>query len=349
MLEITNYDYNLPAELIAQQPLAVRSDARLMVIDRQSQSWQHAHVRDLPALLHPGDCLVLNDSRVLMARLSGHRVLTGGRWQGLFLAEDTGCHWRVLSKTRGKLQPGELIQLEDRDSRPAISIRLLSQLGAGEWAVAPQCDEPTLAILERLGRVPLPPYIRGGQMIPDDQSAYQTVYAREPGSVAAPTAGLHLTLNLLDELGRTGIRHTRVLLHVGIGTFRPMNVTSLDQHRMHAEFGRIESPAVEALQQVRLSGGRRIAIGTTTVRVLESAADAQGSLTAWSGQTDLFIRPPYTFRAIDGLLTNFHLPRATLLVLVRTFGGDALIRAAYDEAIRERYRFYSYGDAMLIL
>jgi S-adenosylmethionine:tRNA ribosyltransferase-isomerase len=348
MDDVSQYDYELPKELIAQQPLPNRSDARLMVIDRRMGTIDHAHVRDLPELLRAGDCLVVNDSRVIPARLIGYRQATAGRWEGLFLATDDRGHWQVLSKTRGKLQPGERIVLQDRAAEDDVTLQMMTSLGEGRWAARVETSEETWQLLERVGRIPLPPYIRAGKMIDEDRRWYQTVYADRPGSVAAPTAGLHLTDGLLAKLKQAGVQRQHVTLHVGVGTFRPLAVDNLDQHQMHSEWGELSLPVAESLRAVRARGDRVVAVGTTSMRVLESAART-GQIQTWSGQTDLFIRPPFTFHAVDALMTNFHLPRSTLLVLVRTFGGDRLLRQAYDEAIRERYRFYSYGDAMLIL
>lgn len=347
MSEIDHYDYPLPRELIAQQPLARRSDARMLVVDRGSDTFWHAHVRDLPEMLNPSDCLVVNDTRVVPARLVGRRTQTGGRWVGLFLAADESGIWRLLGKTRGKLQPGETITLQDRLGRNDVTMRMIAPLGGGQWAAQPEPDEPPWTLLERVGRVPLPPYIRGGEMEEGDMLAYQTIYAEHRGAVAAPTAGLHFTKELMEQIQQRGIETCRVTLHVGEGTFRPIAVEALEQHTMHTEWGRIDADTVERLRKTRAAGGRIVAVGTTSVRVLETAA-AEGELQAWQGETNLFIRPPYEFRAVDAMLTNFHLPKSTLLVLVRTFGGDDLIRRAYEEAVSQGYRFFSYGDAMLI-
>jgi S-adenosylmethionine:tRNA ribosyltransferase-isomerase len=218
----------------------------------------------------------------------------------------------------------------------------------GIWVARPESDEPTLSLLDRVGRVPLPPYIRAGRMVDADRFQYQTVFADKPGAVAAPTAGLHFTAPLLGTLKQAGITICRLTLHVGLGTFRPIAAPRLDEHRMHSEWGELTAEAAQQIEACRRAGGRVVAVGTTSVRLLETAA-ASGELKPFSGATDLFIRPPYQFRIVDALMTNFHLPRTTLLVLVRTFGGAELIQRAYDEAIREEYRFYSYGDAMLIL
>jgi S-adenosylmethionine:tRNA ribosyltransferase-isomerase len=349
MSEIEKYDYHLPPDLIAQQPLARRSDARLMVVHRADRSIAHAHVRDLPEILSAGDALVVNNTRVVPARLVGVRTSTGGRWEGLFLEADAAGSWRILSKTRGKLRPGETVTLRDVVRGVDVELRMAVKNDDGTWIVRPVVDEPWLELLDRIGHVPIPPYIRGGEMLPSDRQTYQTTFAVRPGAVAAPTAGLHFTPELFAALAERGVSREMVTLHVGLGTFRPIAVENLSEHQMHREWGEITAATAAALNACRARGGRIVSIGTTSVRVLETAADEQRRLHAWSGETGIFIRPPYTFRAVDALLTNFHLPRSTLLVLVRTFGGDALMKRAYDEAIRERYRFYSYGDAMLIL
>ncbi len=347
MNELSDYDFDLPKQLIAQRPVRNRADARLMVVDRQTGHIEHAHVRDLADHLSTNDCLVVNDSRVVPARLDGVRTSTGGRWQGLFLSDDGGGNWQLLCKTRGRLQEGEQILLHDRQSRPDLSLRMLRRFDEGVWAARPDSEESPWDILDRIGRVPLPHYIRKGEMIDDDLRWYQTVYAGNPGSVAAPTAGLHLTQGLLQRLNDRGVGLAKVTLHVGIGTFRPIAVDKLDDHCMHSEWGEIDAETAAQIAESRGRAARTVAVGTTSVRVLETAAAQGGG--AWTGQTDLFIRPGYSFQAVDVLLTNFHLPRSTLLVLVRTFGGDELMQRAYQVAIEENYRFFSYGDAMLIL
>ena len=347
-MELSRYDYGLPRHLIAQHPLARRSDARLMVIDRRDASIQHRYVRDLPDLLRENDCLVINDSRVVPARLLGKRTLTGGAWEGLFLSVDEAGQWRLLCKTRGKLAPSETVTLTNRVGVDDIQLRLVEKEPGGVWLVRPESSEDTYAMLDRIGRVPLPHYIRGGEMVDEDRQRYQTVYARQPGSAAAPTAGLHFTDELLGRLVDIGVTPVRVTLHVGLDTFRPIATATLAEHHMHSERGEVTATAVNRIEHCRSLGGRVVAVGTTSVRLLETAAES-GSLRPWTGQTDLFIRPPFEFKMVDALMTNFHLPRTSLLVLVRTFGGDDLITRAYAEAIRERYRFYSYGDAMLII
>jgi len=348
MSDLRKYDFQLPSELIAQRPLANRADARLLVVDRARQTIEHLHVRDLPTILTPADCLVLNDTRVVPARLVGRRTLTGGRWQGLFLSADENGNWRVLGKTRGKLQPGETVTLEDRDARPAVSLKMLTRLEDGVWVARPDADEVVWSILEQVGRVPLPPYIRGGQMENSDWKTYQTVFADKPGAVAAPTAGLHFTDSLFNTIIKNGTEVQTITLHVGLGTFQPVKATNLDEHEMHYEHALLDEEAAVQIAARKAAGGRVVAVGTTVVRTLETAA-ADGELEPFQGETNLFIKPPYEFKAIDAMLTNFHLPQTTLLVLVRTFGGDELIQRAYEEAIKQRYRFFSYGDAMLIL
>jgi len=348
MSDLDQYDYDLPRELIAQHPLPCRSDARLMVVRRDEQSIDHGYVRDLPAILNPGDCLVFNDTKVIPARLVGRRERTGARWSGLFLSADEHGVWQVLSKTRGKLEAGEAIQVVSWDTRHTLTLRLVAKLDDGAWAVLPEPEGQPQQLLAQVGRVPLPPYIRDGEMVEEDVDRYQTVFAAQPGAVAAPTAGLHFTPELLAQLKKRGVLVDFVTLHVGIGTFRPITTNRLEDHPMHSEWCSVSKPLVERLRTAKGKGGQIIAVGTTVARSLESAT-AGGKLAEYSGDTTLFIRSGYDFQAVDALVTNFHLPKSTLLILVRTFGGDSLIARAYEQAIRERYRFYSYGDAMLIL
>ena len=356
--QIEHYDFELPKELIAQNPLPNREDARLLNVNRSTGELEHWHIRDLDQILRPNDCLVLNDTKVVPAKLVGHRQKTGGRWQGLVIDTDVNGNWRLLAKTRGKIQAGEIVILEDRQGKPRLQLQLHARLDDGSWVAKPETSEQlgvtqedtvrtSQEWLQTIGRIPLPHYIRGGNMVDADVSDYQTTFAKTPGAVAAPTAGLHFTEPLFQRLIQRGIKITSVTLHVGIGTFRPVTVSSLAEHKMHAELGILPQTTVKTIEETRQAGGRVIAVGTTTVRVLETAGRS-GTLEAWQGDTDLFIQPGFKFNVIDGLLTNFHLPRSTLVVLVRAFGGDKVMKKAYQKAIREKYRFFSYGDAMLI-
>jgi len=350
-----SYDYALPAELIAQDPLADRAAARLLVVNRADGSLAHRSIRDLPGLLVPGDLVVVNDTKVVPARLLGHRAKTGGTWEGLFLrVEGSGSQagaWIVLAQTRGRPDVGERIVLTGRDGAEGQSLELLGRAEGGAWLARPlgaAANEPAEAVLARVGRVPLPGYIRGGVERDGDLDRYQTVFAREAGSAAAPTAGLHFTPELFADLAARGVERAAVTLHVGLGTFRPITADSLDGHVMHSEWCTCPADTVEAVQRTKARGGRVVAVGTTAVRTLETAARA-GTLSPWSGATDLFITPGFPFRVVDALLTNFHMPRTTLMVLVSAMATRDLVMRAYAEAIRERYRMLSYGDAMLIL
>lgn len=351
--DVSLFDYELPDELIAKVPLDERDASRLLVVDRDDGRLSHRRVRDLPSLLRAGDCLVLNDTRVLPARLIGEREATGGKWEGLYLGQSDGGHWRLIGQTRGYLRPGESIRLTPL-GRPVIGqsaelrLTLNDREAGGVWLMQPDSDNDVVPLLEQFGTMPLPPYMGRKVASTDDWERYQTTFADRPGSVAAPTAGLHLTASLLEEVRAKKIDIARVTLHVGLGTFRPIAVNKLSEHQMHSEWCEINLDSVEMIRQCKLRGGRVIAVGTTSVRTLESAS-VSGTLQPWRGSTNLFIRPPYSFRTVDGLLTNFHLPRSTLLVLVSAFAGREAILHAYEEAIRERYRFFSYGDAMLLL
>jgi S-adenosylmethionine:tRNA ribosyltransferase-isomerase len=344
----SEFDFDLPDELIAQHPIEPRDHSRLMVVDRRRGCWEHRTFAELPELLDARDVLARNNTRVLPARLVGRRETTGGKWEGLFLREQAGGTWEMLATTRGRPSPGEQVVVGQ-----GLHLVLEARGAAGSWIVRPcrdveHQDEPTVALLERHGQTPLPPYIRRGRESPGDRLAYQTVYARRAGSVAAPTAGLHFTDQVFTHLDARGITWIDLTLHVGLGTFRPMEVQQLEDHVMHAEWAELSPLAVDTLQARRRQGGRIVAIGTTSTRTLEAAA-ASGTLHPFSGETQLFIRPGHVFHAVDALITNFHLPRSSLLVLVSALAGLDLIRAAYAEAIRNHYRFFSYGDAMLIL
>lgn len=351
-------DYELPPDLIAQEPLNNRADARLMVVNRELEAIDHRHIRDLPEILRAGDRLVLNNTKVLPAQLRGIRSNTGGRWQGLYLGSLKEGDWKIVCKTRGTIRPPEPVMLLDRDARPVEKLWLLERLDDGQWRAHPDGDQEAEKLLERVGHVPLPPYIRGGRMVDSDVEHYQTVFAERPGAVAAPTAGLHFTDLLLAALRQSGVETTAVTLHVGMGTFRPIAADDPAEHPMHSEWAEVTAAAAEGINESRAAGNRIIAVGTTVARVLETVAQGvrcespggeKVELRAWSGETDLYIRPPFEFAAVDGLLTNFHFPRTTLLLLVQALGGSGLIAKAYREAVAEQYRFYSYGDAMLII
>jgi S-adenosylmethionine:tRNA ribosyltransferase-isomerase len=349
------FDYHLPPELIAQEPCAERDKSRLLVVRRATQSIEHLVFADLPELLNPGDLLVLNDTLVVPARLVGKRARTGGRWEGLFLRELPDRTWEILSKSRGKLIPGEEIQVEPGPLR----LCLLEKKSDGQWIVRPQVENNTalssFELLQEYGQVPLPPYIRKGQGGEADRARYQTVYARQLGAVAAPTAGFHFTPHVFDQLQDRGIDKTFLTLHVGLGTFQPIQGDDVTQHVMHREWGKISKETADAINRCKARSGKVVAVGTTSARLLETVVirnpDSQSGTTIhpWHGETDLYIFSPYPFRVVDALITNFHLPRTTLLLLVSAFAGVDLMKRAYQTAIEERYRFFSYGDAMLIL
>ncbi len=348
---LSTYDYELPEELIASEPCQQREGSRLLVVDRARQKIRHDSFKRLPELLQAGDLLIVNETKVVPARIAGIRQATGGQWSGLFLRTDAEGNWRLIGQTRGKLQPGESILLRpihERDHHSEFALRLIECHPGGEWLARPMEDSDPWTVLDHFGTVPLPPYIERELPTEQDRQRYQTTFARVPGAVAAPTAGLHFTPELLEQCSCRGIEHVPITLHVGLGTFRPVSSEDLSQHQMHAEWCEVPLDTAKRIQQVRQQGGRIVAVGTTTVRALESAART-GTIRSWSGETDIFIRPPYEFRAIDALITNFHLPKSTLLMLVSALAGRELMAQAYQEAIRQRYRFFSYGDAMLIL
>jgi S-adenosylmethionine:tRNA ribosyltransferase-isomerase len=364
------FEYDLPPRLIAQEPCAERDQSRLLVVRRTHQTLEHRAFHELPDLLKPGDLLVLNDTRVLPARLLGHRARTGGKWEGLFLSSHPDGTWELLCHTRGRLVEGETILIEPirkRGQSPSQGDCPLFRMGtlrleltgrnAGHWLARPSEPGSAVELLQRYGRVPLPPYIRKGRADAADRDRYQTIYARPAGSVAAPTAGLHFTPRVLERLEQRGIERAFLTLHVGLGTFQLIQTEDVTQHRMHREWGELPARTVEAIALCRARGGRVVAVGTTSVRLLETAALKNGAsrgrqppdLHPWSGETDLFIHPPFRFRVVDALLTNFHLPRSTLLLLVAAFTGVDLTRQAYKTAVEQEYRFFSYGDAMLIV
>jgi S-adenosylmethionine:tRNA ribosyltransferase-isomerase len=351
MDDLAAYDYELPAELIATEPLPRRDASRMLVVDRRSERLEHRSISDLSEILRPGDRLVLNDTRVVPARLFGVRKATGGKWEGLFLEVDAVGHWRLIGHAGGKLRSGETLAIAPAhrpESSERLELTLLDCDAEGIWTAAPASRQNAVELLEQFGTVPLPPYIQRKLGAGLDWERYQTTFAARPGAVAAPTAGLHFTPELLARCEQRGIPQTFVTLHVGIGTFRPISVERLSDHAMHGEWCELSFDACALLNQTRAAGGRIVAVGTTTVRTLETAF-RDGSFIPQSGTTNLFIRPPYRFGGVDCLLTNFHLPRSTLFVLVSALAGLELMQRAYREAVRESYRFYSYGDAMLIL
>lgn len=340
------FDYQLPEDLIAQEPLARRDESRLLVLRRDlppGEGLEHRRFSDLPAYLKAGDCLVLNDTRVMAARLTGEKVPGGARAEVLLLGPSSRSHWRALLRRRRRFPPGtELILAEGR-----LRARVVEFLPSGQALLEMEAPEgEVFSLMRSRGEVPLPPYVHRSL---DDSERYQTVYAAEEGSVAAPTAGLHFTPGLLQTIQELGIRVARVTLHVGPGTFQPVRVERPREHRMHRESFRVPPEAAELVNSSRAAGGRVVAAGTTVVRTLEAACDQEGRLRPGAGETDLFIYPGYRFRCVGVMITNFHLPRSTLLMLVSALAGRERIMAAYREAIRERYRFYSFGDAMLIL
>ncbi len=346
------YDYELPPELIAQEPLPERASSRLLVLDRSSGSLRHLTFADLPELLLPGDLLVTNRSRVLPARLLGRRP-GGGEAEILLIRPRQADLWDAMVRPGRRLRSGAVVEIA-----PGFHVRVEGASGAPAAESAAQGPMRLVRLLteglnpreaiDRHGHVPLPPYIRR----PDraaDRERYQTIYARESGSVAAPTAGLHFTSELLGRLDARGVARAELVLHVGPGTFRPVEVDDVREHRVDAELFTIPTPTAATASQARREGRRVVAVGTTTTRALESALTPEGSLRPGDGQTDLVITPGYPFRVVSGLVTNFHLPRSSLLLLVCAFAGRENVLAAYREAVRERYRFYSYGDAMLII
>lgn len=336
----SDFYYDLPEELIAQTPLQQRDSSRLMVLDRQTGEVAHKHFYDILDYLQPGDCLVMNDSRVLPARLLGHRP-TGGAVEVLLLRDLGDKCWECLCKPGRKMQPGSEVIFGDGEL--TATVREVRE--DGNRVVEFHYEGIFLEVLERLGKMPLPPYIKEELQ---DQERYQTVYSREVGSAAAPTAGLHFTQELLEKIRQKGVKEAFVTLHVGLGTFRPVKAEQITNHHMHAELCMISQETADILNETRRSGGRILCVGTTSCRTLESLVQEDGSFAASSKWTEIFIYPGYTFKAMDGLITNFHLPESTLVMLVSAFAGREHVLAAYEEAVREKYRFFSFGDAMFI-
>ena len=339
-MTLDDFDYDLPPELIAQQPLPERGASRLMLVDGVSGSIRDAWFKDLPSMLRPGDLLVFNDTRVIKARLLGHKP-TGGRVEVLVERILDDHEALVLMRVSHNPAPGSSLLVGD-----GLELEVMDREGEFFRVRFPR-EESVLAQLERHGRLPLPPYIERSADSSDDDR-YQTVYAARPGSVAAPTAGLHFSDEMLTRIAQLGVRMAKVTLHVGAGTFQPVRVQEVRDHRMHAERYFIDEGVATAVRETRLGGGRVIAVGTTSLRALEGAAMGSGELVACSGDTNLYILPGFRFRIVDCLFTNFHLPRSTLLMLVSAFGGIETLRRAYAHAVASRYRFFSYGDCMFI-
>jgi S-adenosylmethionine:tRNA ribosyltransferase-isomerase len=338
----SDYEFDLAPERIAQHPSGQREGSRLLVVDRASHSLRHRVFSDVVELIEPRDVLVINETRVFPARLRGRRP--GGGGAEILLLHPTGDGlWAALARPGAKLKPGRRVEIS-----PELSVEVVGTTPGGDRIVRLDTPLPLEEALERYGEVPLPPYVKRAPT-PEDRERYQTVYARAPGSVAAPTAGLHFTPELLAALAARGVRIARLVLHVGAGTFRPVEAEDPAAHRMHQEWYSIGAEAADEINAARDAGGAIWAVGTTAVRTLESVASRSGKVRSGEGWTDLFIRPPYRFRAVDRMITNFHLPRSTLLMLVAAFAGYDLVREAYREADARGYRFYSYGDAMAIL
>ena len=341
-LKTSDYAFDLPQELIAQDPLTDRSASRLLVLDRRTGKTEHRGFRDILQYLRPGDCLVLNDTRVIPARLLGGKEDTKAAVEILLLKRREKDVWEALVRPGKKLRPGARVTFGDGRLRAEI----LDVVEEGNRLVQFSYEGIWEEVLDSLGEMPLPPYITHKLQ---DKNRYQTVYARYEGSAAAPTAGLHFTQELLAQVEEMGVELAYVTLHVGLGTFRPVKVDNVKEHHMHSEFYRITKEAAERINRAKESGHRVICVGTTSCRTVESAADENGRLSACSGNTDIFIYPGYRFKVLDGLITNFHLPESTLVMLVSALAGREQVLSAYREAIRERYRFFSFGDAMLIL
>ncbi|NSW58360.1 MAG: tRNA preQ1(34) S-adenosylmethionine ribosyltransferase-isomerase QueA [Armatimonadetes bacterium] len=343
-MDVSLFDYHLPPESIAQEPLPERSASRMLVLARTgSEPPSDRAFRDLPEFLRPGDLLVLNDTRVIPARLIGRRS-SGGRVEALLLRPLEPDLWEALVRPAARMRPGQTAEFGDG----RLNARVVEALPGGLRVLRLSCDEPLEDILDQVGQTPLPPYIKRAEPRPEDRARYQTVYAAQPGAVAAPTAGLHFDAPTLAAVESAGAAIAHVTLHVGLGTFQPVSVDTVEEHEIHSEWCSIPDQTAEAVNATRAQGGRVIAVGTTVVRALESWASS-GRVSPGKGLTNLFIYPGYQFQIIDALLTNFHLPRSSLLMLVSAFAGRERILSAYSHAVQSGYRFYSYGDCMLIL
>ena len=340
-MKTSDFYYDLPAELIAQDPLEDRASSRLLCLDRATGRWEHHVFREILDFLNPGDCLVINNTKVIPARLYGVREETGAKIEVLLLKRREERVWETLVKPGKKARPGTKLTF----GGGLLTGEVTDVVEEGNRLIRFSYEGIFEEILDKLGQMPLPPYITHELK---DKNRYQTVYAEHDGSAAAPTAGLHFTPELLEQIRGKGVRIAHVTLHVGLGTFRPVKVENVAEHHMHSEFYFIEEDQAALINRTKAEGGRVIAVGTTSCRTLESAAGEDGVLKASSGWTDIFIYPGYRFKIMDGLITNFHLPESTLLMLVSAFAGKEHVMAAYEEAVRERYRFFSFGDAMFI-
>ncbi len=340
-MNVKDFYFDLPQELIAQDPLEDRASSRLLVLDRETGEVTHRKFRDILGYLNPGDCLVINDTKVIPARLIGSREGTNAKIEVLLLKRRENDIWETLVKPGKKARPGTVIHFGDGLLKGTV----IDVVEEGNRLIQFSYEGIFEEILDRLGQMPLPPYITHQLQ---DKNRYQTVYAKHEGSAAAPTAGLHFTKELLQEIEDKGVKIAHVTLHVGLGTFRPVKVENVLDHHMHSEFYMVEESEAEKINQTKKDGGRVICVGTTSCRTIESASDENGVLKAGSGWTDIFIYPGYQFKILDCLITNFHLPESTLVMLVSALAGREQVLAAYEEAVRERYRFFSFGDAMFI-
>ncbi|GGA40347.1 S-adenosylmethionine:tRNA ribosyltransferase-isomerase [Kroppenstedtia guangzhouensis] len=343
-MDVSQFDFELPEELIAQEPAPKRSGSRLMVVNRENQTVEHRRFPDLLEYLHPGDVLVLNDTRVRPARLVGVKEETGARIELLLLSPLGGDRWEALVKPAKRVKEGTVIRF-GKGELQGTAQKVTDAAGGRVFQFQYQ-GQDLETLLERLGEMPLPPYIHRRL---DEPERYQTVYSRAVGSAAAPTAGLHFTEDLLNRAKEKGVKIVTITLHVGLGTFRPVTAESIEEHQMHAEFYEVSEEAAEQIRVAKAKGNRVMAVGTTSVRTLETVARDHGEIRAARGWTDIFIYPGFPFRVTDALLTNFHLPKSTLLMLVSAFSSRELMLQAYRTAVREKYRFFSFGDAMLIL
>lgn len=340
-MDVKDFDYELPEELIAQDPLEDRSSSRLMVLDRETGEFEHKVFKDIIDYLNPGDCLVLNNTKVIPARLYGAKEGTNARIELLLLKRKENDVWETLVKPGKKAKPGTRIVFGDG----LLVGEIIDIVDEGNRLIKFHYEGIFEEILDKLGQMPLPPYITHELK---DKNRYQTVYAKYDGSAAAPTAGLHFTKELLEQVKAKGIKIAEVTLHVGLGTFRPVKVDNILDHHMHSEFYMVSKEAADTINTAKKEGHRVISVGTTSTRTLESAADENGMLRECSGWTEIFIYPGYSFKVIDGLITNFHLPQSTLVMLVSALAGREHVLNAYKEAVKERYRFFSFGDAMFI-